>query len=106
MLVLAKAMLSLMIGFILSIIAGLILVPMLKKKKARQNVSIFLKEKHKSKQGTPTMGGFIFIIPTILAIILLLLTNRIEFIICTVVFNDSLNNEIFLPAIVDLTIIL
>lgn len=79
MLVLAKAMLSLMIGFVLSIIAGLILVPLLKKKKAKQNVSIFLKEKHKSKEGTPTMGGFIFIIPTILAIILLLLTNKIEF---------------------------
>ena len=46
MLVLAKAMLSLMIGFILSIISGLVLIPALKKKKAKQNVSIFLKEKH------------------------------------------------------------
>ncbi len=79
MLVLAKAMLSLMIGFVLSIITGLIFVPFLKKKKAKQNVSIFLKERHKKKDGTPTMGGFIFIIPTVLAIILLLLTNRLEF---------------------------
>lgn len=79
MLVLAKAMLSLMIGFILSIISGLVLIPALKKKKAKQNVSIFLKEKHKKKNGTPTMGGFIFIIPTLLAILILLFTNKIEF---------------------------
>ena len=79
MLVLAKAMLSLMIGFILSIIAGLVIIPILKKKKAKQNVSVFLKKSHSKKEGTPTMGGFIFIIPTILTIILLLITNRIEF---------------------------
>ena len=79
MLVLAKAMLSLMIGFVLSIITGLVLVPLLKKKKAKQNVSIFLKERHKKKDGTPTMGGFIFIVPTIVAIIILLLLNRLEF---------------------------
>ncbi len=78
MLVLAKAMLSLMIGFVLSIITGLILVPFLKKKKAKQNVSIFLKERHKKKDGTPTMGGFIFIIPTVVAIIILLLLNRLD----------------------------
>ena len=42
-------------------------------------MSIFLKEKHKKKEGTPTMGGLIFIIPTIITIILLLMTNKIEF---------------------------
>ncbi|MBP3461900.1 MAG: phospho-N-acetylmuramoyl-pentapeptide-transferase [Bacilli bacterium] len=77
-LVLAKAMLALMIGFILSIICGFILIPLLKKNKAKQTMSIFLKEKHKKKEGTPTMGGFIFIIPTILTVIILLLTNKIE----------------------------
>lgn len=79
MLILAKAMLSLMIGFILSIISGIILIPLLKKHKAKQSVSIFLKEKHKKKEGTPTMGGLIFIIPTIITVILLLMTNKIEF---------------------------
>ena len=79
MLVLAKAMLSLMIGFILSIIAGLVIIPILKKKKAKQNVSVFLKKSHSKKDGTPTMGGFIFIIPTIITILILLITNRIEF---------------------------
>ena len=79
MLVLAKSILSLMIGFILSIIAGLVLIPILKKKKAKQNVSIFLKDKHKKKDGTPTMGGFIFIIPTLITILILLIMNKLEF---------------------------
>lgn len=79
MLILAKAMLAMMIGFILSIICGLILIPFLKKKQIGQSVSIFLKEKHKKKNGTPTMGGFIFIIPTLITMLVLLLTNKIEF---------------------------
>ena len=79
MLVLAKAMLSLMIGFILSIVFGLVLIPLLKKSKAKQSVSIFLKEKHKKKEGTPTMGGLIFIIPTVVTVLILLFTKKIEF---------------------------
>ena len=79
MLVLAKAMLSLMIGFILSIVFGLVLIPLLKKSKAKQSVSIFLKEKHKKKEGTPTMGGLIFIIPTVATVLILLFTKKIEF---------------------------
>ena len=79
MLVLAKAMLAMMIGFILSIICGLVLLPILKKKKAGQSVSVFLKDKHSKKNGTPTMGGFIFIIPTIITVLLLLVTKKIDY---------------------------
>ena len=79
MLILAKAMLAMMIGFILSILSGVILIPLLKKMKAKQSVSVFLKNTHSSKEGTPTMGGLIFIIPTILTILILLLLNKIEF---------------------------
>lgn len=78
MLVLAKAMLALMLGFILAIISGLIIIPIMKKKKNEQTESIFLRGQHDKKKGTPTMGGFIFIIPTILAVIILLLTKKIE----------------------------
>ncbi len=78
MLVLAKAMLALMIGFILAILCGLVLIPFLKRNKIGQSVSIFLKEKHKDKDGVPTMGGFIFILPTIVTIGLLLWVNKIE----------------------------
>ena len=79
MLILTKATLALMIGFVLSIAFGLILIPFLRKLKIRQNVSIFLKNTHGSKDGTPTMGGLIFIIPTILTVIILLLMDKIEF---------------------------
>lgn len=76
MLILAKAMLALMIGFVLAIISGLVLIPLFKKINVGQHVSLFVK-KHIKKQGTPTMGGFIFIIPTILTILILLLMNRL-----------------------------
>lgn len=76
---LTKGVLALMIGFILSIIAGVILVPLLKKIKASQTLSTYLEKRHKEKEGTPTMGGLIFIIPTIVSIIILLLLNKIEF---------------------------
>ena len=77
MLILAKAVLAFMIGFILSIIFGVVLVPLLKKMNIKQTVSVFL-NKHKEKEGTPTMGGLIFIIPTIISVIILLLWNKLE----------------------------
>lgn len=76
---LTRGVLALMIGFIISIVFGVILVPLLKKLKAKQTLSSYIFKKHKEKAGTPTMGGLIFIIPTILAIIILLLLNKIEF---------------------------
>lgn len=79
MLVLTKAILAMMIGFILSIVIGFILVPFLRKKKIGQTVSVFLKNKHKEKDGVPTMGGLIFILSTVITIILLLITNKIEY---------------------------
>ncbi len=77
MLILAKAVLAFMIGFILSILFGVVIIPLLKKMNAKQTVSVFL-TKHKEKEGTPTMGGLIFIIPTIISVIILLLWNKIE----------------------------
>ena len=79
MLILAKAMLAMMIGFISSVLFGLILIPLLKKVKIKQKVSIYLENRHKSKDGTPTMGGLIFIIPTIFTVIVLLLAGKINF---------------------------
>ena len=76
---LTRGVLALMIGFILSIVAGIILVPLLKKIKASQTISEYLSKRHKDKEGTPTMGGLIFILPTIISIIILLVTKKIEF---------------------------
>jgi len=66
-LILAKSILALMIGFILTIVFGYILIPFLKKLKVSQTVSEWMSI-HKQKEGTPTMGGLIFIIPTVLTI--------------------------------------
>lgn len=76
---LTRGVLALMIGFIISIVVGVIIVPLLKKIKVKQTLSTYLFKKHKEKEGTPTMGGLIFIIPTIAAIVILLLWNKIEF---------------------------
>ena len=78
MLVLAKAAMAMMLGFILSIVAGLILIPLFKKIKAGQNVSTTIGERHMKKNGTPTLGGLIFIIPTIVTLLLLKLKGSID----------------------------
>ncbi len=77
MLILAKAILAFMIGFIISIVFGLIIIPVLKKLKIKQTVSSFVL-KHKEKEGTPTMGGIIFIIPTLLSALILILLNKLN----------------------------
>ncbi|NLD20698.1 MAG: phospho-N-acetylmuramoyl-pentapeptide-transferase [Clostridiales bacterium] len=69
---------ALMLGFILAIITGLILIPILKKLKAKQHVSQYIGERHLVKEGTPTIGGLIFIIPTIISLILLYIKGSIE----------------------------
>lgn len=78
MLVLAKAAMAMMLGFILSIVAGLILIPLFKRIRAGQNVSTTIGERHMKKNGTPTLGGLIFIIPTIVTLLLLKLKGSID----------------------------
>jgi phospho-N-acetylmuramoyl-pentapeptide-transferase len=77
MLILAKSALSIMLGFIISMVVGIIFIPCMKRIGVGQQVSHSL-EKHLKKEGTPTMGGFIFIIGTILAIICLWLYGSLE----------------------------
>lgn len=78
MLTLAKSTLAMMIGFIFAVLIGLILIPLLKRLKAGQRISIYLKDQHSKKAGVPTMGGLLFVIPTFLAIIILSLLDKIE----------------------------
>ena len=75
--ILTKAVLVMMTSLILSIIIGLIIIPILKKLKAGQRLSIYLEEKHRSKQGTPTMGGLIFILSTLLVLIIMFMFGKI-----------------------------
>ncbi len=78
MLILAKAAMAMMLGFILAIICGMIVIPILRKKKIGQSVSKLINERHLLKNGTPTMGGIIFIIPVILSLLLLFFNGSIN----------------------------
>ena len=78
MLILAKSVLAMMMGFMISIVFGLITIPLLKKLKASQRLSTYLGKTHSKKEGTPTMGGIIFIVPTLITMIILLLLNKLE----------------------------
>ena len=78
MLILAKSILALTLGFVIAIVIGILIIPVLKKLKAGQNVSRLINKRHLKKEGTPTIGGLIFIIPPIIAILLLYLRGSIE----------------------------
>ena len=74
----AKSILVIFISYIVSVITGIVLIPILRKIKANQSLSIYLERTHKKKNGTPTMGGFIFIIPTLILTILLIIFNKMD----------------------------
>ena len=79
MLILAKSILSITLGLVISIVVGLIALPFLRKLNARQTVSNLINKRHLKKNGTPTIGGVIFIIPPLLIVLLLWLRGSIEF---------------------------
>ena len=79
MLLLTKAIFAIMIGFLSSVILGLFMLPILKKLHVGQKISVFVGSAHRKKEGTPTMGGLIFIIPTIVATLGLIITGRISY---------------------------
>lgn len=78
MFVLTKSTLALMISFIISVIMGYFMIPLLKKLNIGQRISVFVGSTHKNKNGIPTMGGLIFIVPTIITILIMYFTNKIN----------------------------
>jgi len=74
--IITKAVLVMMLSLIISVIVGLVLVPFLKRLKVGQRLSEYLEGTHKEKQGTPTMGGLIFIIPVIIVMIIMFFYNQ------------------------------
>ncbi len=66
-----------MSSFILSCIFAIFVIPILKRF-ANQSLSIYLRDTHKKKEHTPTMGGIIFVIPTIIVMLMLLMFNKIH----------------------------
>ena len=65
--------LSFIVAFGVTFIAGQILVPLLRKWKAGQSIREDGPTWHMSKQGTPTMGGLMFILGIGVAIVLSLI---------------------------------
>lgn len=74
---LTKTFFVMMISFIFSLIIGSVLIPILRNN-ASQRLSIYLEERHSSKKNTPTMGGLIFVLSTILTFILLFIFKKIK----------------------------
>ena len=79
MLLLTKAVFAIMMGFLFSTILGLILIPILKRMRVGQRISEFVGVAHKKKEGTPTMGGLIFILPTVITTIGLIVFDKISY---------------------------
>ncbi len=77
LLILAKAAMSIMLGFVISMIFGFFFVKFARIKKMGQNVSLTVGERHIKKNGTPTMGGFIFIVPVLFSLFLLYIRGSI-----------------------------
>ena len=78
MLILAKSILSITLGLVIAIVTGLIVLPFLRKLNARQTVSKLINKRHLLKNGTPTLGGLIFIIPPLLIVLLLGIRGSLE----------------------------
>lgn len=78
-----KVVLVMIINIVMSIILGIILIPILKKS-AYQRLNRFVSE-HSSKLGTPTMGGLIFIIPPLITMFFLSFSSTLFIVILTFV---------------------
>lgn len=78
MYLLTKSILAAMIGFISSVILGFLLIRVLRKFHIGQRISSYVSTRHMKKEGTPTMGGLIFIVPTLLITAALLVTGKME----------------------------
>ncbi len=78
MLALSKSLIAIFIGYVLSTCLGIIIIPFFKKIGFFQSVSRSLNERHLAKDGTPTMGGIIFIIPSLLVMFILIYMHKIH----------------------------
>lgn len=77
LLLLTKSIFAIIIGFLASALFGLFFVPLMRKLKVKQNISIYMQSKHKDKANTPTFGGLIFIIPTLVITFTLIALNKL-----------------------------
>ena len=76
-----KVVIMLIINIILSIIIGYIIIPLFRKN-MYQRLNRYVEE-HKNKEGTPTMGGIIFILPVIITNIFIVKSSTLFIILIT-----------------------
>ncbi len=76
-----KFLLAILISFSIGVFISPLIIKLTKKLKLKQNVYEYV-ENHKQKQGTPTMGGLIFIISIFVSSLTLFSNNCILSIIC------------------------
>ena len=63
----AAILLAIGVSFLISFLLGFVVIPFLRKLHFGQTILEIGPAWHKSKQGTPTMGGFMFIISTVVS---------------------------------------
>lgn len=66
------AVIAAIISFVITSIIGIFLIPFLKKLKYGQSIKEIGPTWHKAKQGTPTIGGIMFIVGIVIAVLFLL----------------------------------
>lgn len=64
-------------GLVITGVLGFVMIPWLRKLKFGQTILDIGPKWHSSKQGTPTMGGLMFIIGTVAAILLTVITDKL-----------------------------
>ena len=68
-------MIKIIVGYILSFVLAIVLMPfiikLIRKLSCSQTILKYVEE-HKAKQGTPTMGGVVFFISTLIVVVLLI----------------------------------
>lgn len=79
MFILSKSILSIFLGYVISISLGFIIVPLFKKIGLVQNVSRSINLRHLVKDKTPTMGGLIFILPSVIILSFLFINKNVSF---------------------------
>ena len=68
---------ALFLSFFIAFLLGFVLIPWLRKLKFGQTILDIGPAWHKSKQGTPVMGGIMFIISTIVSFAVVLITDKL-----------------------------
>lgn len=68
---LINAILTVVVSFLLTIVIMPVFIPILKRFKFGQNIYVDAPKSHQSKQGTPTMGGIVFVLSSLITMLLI-----------------------------------